>query len=62
MADILILGAGVGGVPMAFEMREEMRREHTLTVISNNHYFQFTPSNPWAAVGWRTKKGHHCRS
>ncbi|MEE9427727.1 MAG: FAD/NAD(P)-binding oxidoreductase [Paracoccaceae bacterium] len=56
MADIVILGAGVGGVPMAFEMQEEMTDGDTLTVISNNPYFQFTPSNPWAAVGWRTKK------
>ncbi len=56
MADIVILGAGVGGVPMAYEMQAEMRSEDTLTVISNNAYFQFTPSNPWAAVGWRNKK------
>lgn len=56
MADIVILGAGVGGVPMAFEMKEELRRDDTLTVISNNPFFQFTPSNPWAAVGWRSKK------
>lgn len=56
MADIVIVGAGIGGVPMAFEMKEAARKEDKITVISNNPYFQFTPSNPWAAVGWRTKK------
>ena len=56
MADIVILGAGIGGVPMAYEMREAARKQDTVTVISNNPYFQFTPSNPWAAVGWRSKK------
>ncbi len=56
MADIVIMGAGIGGVPMAFEMKELARKEDTVTVISNNPYFQFTPSNPWAAVGWRKKE------
>ena len=56
MADIVILGAGIGGVPMAYEMKESARKQDTVTVISNNPYFQFTPSNPWAAVGWRSKK------
>ncbi len=56
MAEIVILGAGIGGLPMAYDMKKEMRREDSITVISNNPYFQFTPSNPWAGVGWRTKK------
>ena len=56
MAEVVILGAGIGGVPMAYEMKAELRKEDNLTVISNNPYFQFTPSNPWAAVGWRSKK------
>ncbi len=56
MAEIVILGAGIGGVPMAYEMKAELSRQDKLTVISNTPYFQFTPSNPWAAVGWRSKK------
>jgi len=55
MAEIVILGAGIGGLPMAYDMRDHKRKEDTITVISNNSYFQFTPSNPWAAVGWRKK-------
>jgi len=56
MAEIVVMGAGLGGVPMAFEMKQHARPEDTVTVISNNPYFQFTPSNPWAAVGWRSKE------
>jgi sulfide:quinone oxidoreductase len=55
MAHIVILGAGIGGMPMAYEMKELARKEDTITVISNHSYFQFTPSNPWAAVSWRDR-------
>ena len=50
MAHIVILGAGIGGMPMAFEMRENARAEDRVTVISNTPTFHFVPSNPWAAV------------
>jgi sulfide:quinone oxidoreductase len=56
MADIVILGAGIGGLPMAFDMKAAKRKEDRITVISNTPYFQFTPSNPWAGVGWRSKE------
>jgi sulfide:quinone oxidoreductase len=55
VAHIVILGAGVGGMTMAYEMREQARPEDKVTVISNNSYFQFTPSNPWVAVNWRKR-------
>lgn len=56
MAHIAIIGAGVGGLPCAYEMREELGKEHQITIINNRDHFQFTPSNPWVAVGWRTAK------
>ncbi len=55
MAHIVILGAGIGGMPMAYEMRELARPEDKVTVISNNPKFHFVPSNPWVAVNWRTR-------
>jgi sulfide:quinone oxidoreductase len=55
MAHIVIMGAGLGGMPMAYEIREQLRAEDTVTVISDSDSFQFTPSNPWVAVGWRTR-------
>ena len=56
MAHIVILGAGIGGMPMAYEMKEQLRPTDTLTVISNNPNFHFVPSNPWVAVNWRTRE------
>ncbi len=54
MARIVILGAGTGGMPCAYEMREALDKEHNITVINASDTFQFVPSNPWVAVGWRT--------
>ena len=53
MATIAILGAGLGGVMMAYEMRENARDEDEVILVSDKPEFQFTPSNPWVAVGWR---------
>ena len=55
MAKIVITGAGIGGMPAAYELREKLAREHSITVVSATDYFQFTPSNPWVAVGWRQR-------
>ena len=56
MAHIVILGSGLGGMPMAFEMKEQLRPGDRLTVVSNGSTFHFTPSNPWVAVGWRKRE------
>jgi len=56
MAHILVLGAGIGGIAMAYELKEAIGPEHAITLVNNNAYFQFTPSNPWVGVGWRTKE------
>jgi sulfide:quinone oxidoreductase len=51
----VILGAGIGGMPMAYEMQEKARKGDKVTVISNSELFQFVPSNPWVGVKWRDK-------
>lgn len=56
MAHIVIMGAGIGGMPMAYEMKEQLRAEDSVTVISDNPNFHFVPSNPWVAVNWRTRE------
>ncbi len=57
MAHIVVLGAGIGGIPMAYELKEMIRKKNdTITVISDKPYFQFTPSNPWVGVGWRKRQ------
>lgn len=55
MAHIVILGAGLGGMPAAYEMRAALGSDHRVTVVSAVDYFQFVPSNPWVAVGWRQR-------
>jgi len=54
MARIVVLGAGIGGVPMAYEMKEMVGSEHEVTVISDSPTFHFVPSNPWVPPKWRT--------
>ncbi len=56
MADIVIMGAGLGGAVMAYEMKAELRREDTLTVVTKDPVYHFVPSNPWVPVGWRTRE------
>jgi sulfide:quinone oxidoreductase len=55
MAHIVVLGAGTGGMPAAYELREALGKEHEVTVVNERDYFQFVPSNPWVAVGWRDR-------
>lgn len=50
MAHIVILGAGISGLPMAIEMRIAARPTDRITVISNAATFQFVPSNPRVAM------------
>ncbi|MFA5984875.1 MAG: FAD/NAD(P)-binding oxidoreductase [Methylococcaceae bacterium] len=53
MAKIVIVGAGIGGIPMAFEMKELARKEDEVLVIADTPTFHFVPSNPWVGVKWR---------
>ena len=55
MAHVVILGAGLGGMPMAYEMKQALRKGDRLTVVGNGPNFHFVPSNPWVAVGWRSR-------
>jgi len=56
MAHIVVLGAGTGGMPAAYEMKAAVGKKHEVTVINEKEDFQFVPSNPWVAVGWRERK------
>ena len=53
MAHIVVIGAGIAGVPAAYGLRKKLGKEHRVTLIGSSPYFEFTPSNPWVAVGWR---------
>jgi NADH dehydrogenase, FAD-containing subunit len=56
MSHIVILGAGLGGTIMAYEMNERMRPEDRVTVVNQGSTYSFVPSNPWMAVGWRKRE------
>lgn len=55
MAHIVVMGAGIGGLPCAYELRAVLGANHEITVVNERDYFQFTPSNPWIAVGKRER-------
>jgi len=56
MAHIVVLGAGLGGSIMAYELKEQLRAQDSVTVITKDPKYHFVPSNPWIAVGWRERK------
>lgn len=56
MAHIVVLGAGLGGAIMAYEMKDQLRAEDTITVVTKDAKYHFVPSNPWIAVGWRKRE------
>lgn len=55
MAHVVVLGAGTGGMPAAYELRAILGNEHQVTVVNASEHFQFVPSNPWVGVGWRKR-------
>jgi len=56
MAHIIVMGAGIGGLSMAYELRDNVRSSDRITVVSKDPRFHFVPSNPWVAVNWRTRE------
>ncbi len=53
MAKIVVMGAGIGGISQVYELRKELGKEHEIVLVGDSDRFEFTPSNPWVAVGWR---------
>ncbi|MAP96135.1 MAG: pyridine nucleotide-disulfide oxidoreductase [Ponticaulis sp.] len=53
---IVVLGAGLGGVIAAYEIRSAARKVDTVVAVNETSFYQFVPSNPWVLVGWRERK------
>ena len=53
---IAILGAGLGGAVAAFEIKAAVGSRAEVMVVSRGDTFHFVPSNPWVAVGWRSRE------
>ncbi|MDP1619098.1 NAD(P)/FAD-dependent oxidoreductase [Phenylobacterium sp.] len=52
---IAILGAGLGGAIAAFEIKAAVGSRAEVVVVSREETFHFVPSNPWVAIGWRSR-------
>ena len=50
MARIVVIGAGLGGLPTAYELRHLLPRHHEVTLISKTSHFTFIPSLPWVGL------------
>jgi sulfide:quinone oxidoreductase len=55
MSHVVVLGAGLGGTLMAYELRDLLGAEHRISVVNKGTTYSFVPSNPWVAVGWRDR-------
>jgi len=53
---VLVLGAGIGGTSVAYELRDALGTSAEITVVSDTEWFHFVPSNPWVALKWREPK------
>ncbi len=53
MAEVVVVGAGLSGTLMAYELLPQMRDGDRVTLVSQGAVYHFVPSNPWVAVGWR---------
>lgn len=53
MTHVVVLGAGIAGVPAAYALKTRLGSQDRVTVVSDKDYFHFVPSNPWVAMGWR---------
>jgi sulfide:quinone oxidoreductase len=56
MNKIVVMGAGIGGISQVYELRKELGKTAEIVLIGDSQSFEFTPSNPWVAVGWRKQK------
>jgi sulfide:quinone oxidoreductase len=55
MKHVVVLGAGIGGLPAAYELRAALGKAHRVTLVNRGENFHFVPSNPWVAVSWRKR-------
>ena len=53
MAKVVVLGAGIGGITQVYELKQTLGKAHEIVLLGDSDRFEFTPSNPWVAVGWR---------
>ena len=55
MSEVVVLGAGLGGTLVTYELLPHLGPGVRLTLIGQDTRYHFVPSNPWVAVGWRER-------
>jgi NADH dehydrogenase FAD-containing subunit len=66
MAHVVVLGAGLGGTIMAYELRDKLGKEHRVSVVSNGpvasrtatHSGHRTIAACWQISSWHLSTGH----
>ncbi|EPE2650297.1 NAD(P)/FAD-dependent oxidoreductase [Vibrio fluvialis] len=56
MKRTIVIGAGLGGMSACYELRQKLPADHEVMLINEGSEFHFIPSNPWVALGERTKE------
>jgi len=46
MAQVVVLGAGLGGTIMAYELRDKLGKAHAVSAVTKGSSYHFVPSNP----------------
>ena len=49
MSEIVVLGAGLGGTLVTYELIAHLRPADRLTLIGQDARYHFVPSNPWTS-------------
>ena len=55
VAEVVVIGAGLSGTLMAYELLPQLGKDDRLSLISQGAVYHFVPSNPWVAIGWRKR-------
>ena len=53
---LLVVGGGIAGLSSAYDARHLLNPNDRITLLSDRPTFQFTPSNPWVAIGTRSDR------